>query len=465
MPGADAASPAGTGGGPPAGATGAQVGAAGSVGNTAGAGAAGATAPGDLYPLTLVPGKRYLVDHAGRPFMIFGDSPWECVTMLSNADVAAYFDDRQSKGFNTLLLEFVERTAAYPGGVPTVDGQLPFTKTLPGSTIPDFSALNDAYFAHVDEVVQLAVARGFLVLFTPAYLGYQGNAEGWYQPMLANGIDRLTAFGNYVGKRYAKFDNIMWVAGGDYSPPDKTLTRAVQNGIKAFDTRHLHTAHAGDGTSALDWWAGESWLDVDTVYDDIAVTHVPIYTPASKEYTRADHKPFFLIESCYEASDCGDEVLIRQQAYESLLTGAFGQVYSRSLLWEFPSNWKSLMQSQGSFDMKRVHDLFAPRRWDLLLPDVDGSFLTAGAGTGATHASAAYASDGSFAIAYTPEVRDLTMNMSRLARPVTAQWYDPTNGAFGPAGAALPNSGSHTFHPSGPNSRGKGDWVLLLEAR
>jgi hypothetical protein len=411
----------------------------------------------------LAPGKRYLVDQAGRPFMIFGDSPWEIVTTLSNADVATVFDDRRAKGFNTLLIELFEHTTASPFGVATPAGQRPFTKALPGSTYPDFSAPNDAYFAHVDEIVAMAQARGFLVLFTPAYLGYQGGAEGWYQEMLANGTDRLTAFGNYLGKRYARYPNIMWVDGGDYNPPNKTLTRAVANGIKTFDARHLHTVHAADGTSGLDEWAGEAWLDVDTVYDDIAITHVPIWTLARNEYTRAGWKPFFLIESCYEDGGCGDEVLIRQQAYDTLLTGGFGQVYSHAKLWAFGAGWRSLLDSQGANDMKRVRELFAPRRWDLLVPDVAGTFLTAGAGSGSTRASAAAAADGSFAIVYTPAVRALTLAMARFARPVTATWLDPTNGAHTAAGAALPNGGTRTFQPPGPNGRGKPDWVLLLE--
>jgi hypothetical protein len=440
----------------------------GTAGTAAGSGGTAGAPASDVYPLMLAPGKRYLVDQAGRPFMIFGDSPWACVTMLNDADVASYFDDRKAKGFNTLLIEFFEHTTAAtasPFGEATLDGQRPFTKALPGSTYPDFSAPNDAYFARVDAVVAAAGARGFLVLFTVAYLGYQGGGEGWYQAMLANGTARLTAFGNYVGKRYARFPNIMWVDGGDYNPPNKTLTEAVANGVKAFDTHHLHTVHAGDGTSGLDEWAGEPWLDVDTVYDDIGVTHVPLYTLARKEYTRADHKPFFLIESCYEEGGCGDEVLIRQQAYDTLLTGGFGQVFSRATLWEFKSGWQSLMQSQGANDMKRVHDLFSARRWDLLVPDVDGSFLAAAADATASHASAARASDGSFAIAYTPVVRDLTMTMSGFAKAVTAQWFDPTNGTLTSAGAAIPNSGSHTFHPTGMNARGKPDWVLVLDAR
>jgi hypothetical protein len=430
----------------------------------AGAAGAGGGAGSYVFPLKLAPGQRYLVDQTGRPFLMVGDSPWEIVTMLGNADAVAYMDDRVAKGFNTFLVELFEHTTASPFGVPDQAGNHPFLGKLPGSTYADFTTPNDAYFAHVEEIVSLAQARGGLVLFTPAYLGYKGGAEGWYQEMVANGTDRLTAFGNYVGRRFARFPNILWVDGGDCNPPNKALTRAVVDGIKAFDPQHLHTVHAADGTSGLDYWPGEPWLDVDTVYDDIGITNVAIYVRARTEYTRADWKPFFLIEACYESGNCGGEVLIRQQAYESLLTGAFGQIYGHGALWDFDPGWRTAMQSQGAFDMSRVKALFAARRWDRLIPDVDQTFLTAGAGTGSAHASAAWASDGKFAFVYTPALRDLTVDLSRLAGPVTARWYDPTNGTFSAAAAApLPNAGSYTFRPTRNNARAKTDWVLVLE--
>jgi hypothetical protein len=394
-----------------------------------------------------------------------GDSPWEIVTALSNADAAAYFDDRKARGFNTMLIELFEHSTTQAFGTPTLAGVQPFKTALPGSSYPDFSLPNDAYFAHVDEIVAMAAARGFLVLFTPAYLGYNGGGEGWYQEMVANGTARLTAFGNYVGKRYASSPNVMWVDGGDYNPPDKTLTRAVANGIKAFDSQHLHTAHARDGYSAMDTWAGEPWLDVDTVYDDFGITNIPVYNRCEREFARVDWKPFFFIEGCYEDGNCGGEVLIRDQAYTPMLTGGFGQIFGHGKLWYFPSTWKSLLDSQGTSDMTRLKNLFAPRRWDLLVPHTDGSFLTpAASGTSSQRASGAVASDGSFGIAYLPDLRDVTISTARFTRSVTARWYDPTNGAFSTAvaGPIVPGT-SFVIHGPGNNSRGKADWVLLLE--
>ena len=115
--------------------------------------------------------------------------------------------------------------------------------------------------------------------------------------------------------------------------------------------------------------------------------------------------------------------------------------------------------------MTRLKNLFAPRRWDLLVPHTDGTFLTpAATGPTNTRASGAVASDGTFGIIYTPDFRDITVSTARFTRSVTARWYDPTNGVFSTALARpiVPGT-SFTIHPPVNNSRGTPDWVLVLE--
>ena len=36
--------------------------------------------------------------------------------------------------------------------------------------------------------------------------------------MLAAGPDALKVYGSYLGRRYATFDNVVWVLGGDLPP-------------------------------------------------------------------------------------------------------------------------------------------------------------------------------------------------------------------------------------------------------
>ena len=123
--------------------------------------------------------------------------------------------------------------------------------------------------------------------------------------------------------------------------------------------------------------------------------------------------------------------------------------------------------------MGYVKFLFASRRWFDLVPDQDHTVVTAGFGTFADsgalgdsdYLTAARTPDGALVMAYMPTVRTITVDMSRLAGPAYASWYDPANGTFTAIpGSPLANTGARTFTPPGSNSDGDGDWVLVLEA-
>jgi hypothetical protein len=69
-------------------------------------------------------------------------------------------------------------------------------------------------------------------------------------------------------------------------------------------------------------------------------------------------------------------------------------------------------------------------------------------------------------VAYLPDIRRITVDMTRLAGPVQARWYDPTSGEFTSVGdSSLPNAGTRHFASPGANDDGDGDWVLVLSAR
>jgi hypothetical protein len=66
---------------------------------------------------------------------------------------------------------------------------------------------------------------------------------------------------------------------------------------------------------------------------------------------------------------------------------------------------------------------------------------------------------------YLPTIRTLTVDLSKLSGPVTAQWYDPSNGSYLTVpGSPFANSGPQDFTPIGTNAEGDGDWVLVLES-
>ena len=211
------------------------------------------------YPLKLAPGKRYIIDQNNRPVFLDGEAAWSLIANLSDEDVDTYLADRQQRGVNAILVNLIEHKFSVQAPR-DVYGNAPFT--TPG----DFSTPNNVYFDRAVSIIRKAADHGIVVFLFPAYLGYTGGDEGWYQEMVSNGTTNLNGYGHYVGNRFVNLDNIVWVDGGDYNPPNKALTEAVASGIRTVDTRHLHTAHCAEGTSAMDYWSNETWLDLDDVY-------------------------------------------------------------------------------------------------------------------------------------------------------------------------------------------------------
>jgi Protein of unknown function (DUF4038)/Putative collagen-binding domain of a collagenase len=417
----------------------------------------------------LEPGKRYLTDARGRPFLIHGDTAWSLIAQLTREDIDLYLEDRRARGFNTILVSLIEHH--YSANPPAnAYGERPFLK--PG----DYTTPNQSYFRHADWMLERAAKNGFLVLLTPSYVGCCG--DGWYEEMVANGPDRLRNYGQYLGRRYRVFDNILWVHGGDANPPRKDLVRAIAEGIRKFDSRSLHTAHAAPWTPAIDYWEGEPWLQVNNVYTahPDAWSDRPVHADTLEQYARRERMPFFLIEGVYENMHEASERDLRTQAYQALLCGAAGHVFGNDPIWHFDMpfydpppamTWQEALASRGAQSMSHTRDLLLATRWWELEPDRKNVLLTDGLGPAEERAVAARSADRSFALVYLPSTRTVTVDLGQIAGPeIAAHWYDPADGRlFGVSGPPFLATGSQRLQPiSDRNSSGFGDWVLILEA-
>lgn len=423
--------------------------------------------PPPAYPLRISANRRYLVDQKRVPFLIAGDAPQALTVNSSTADAETYFANRASHGFNTLWINLLcnDGTGGRKDGT-TYDGIAPFT--TPG----DLSTPNEAYFARCDETIRLAGKHGLMVLLDPI------ETAGWLKIMVANGEPKCRAYGQYLGQRYRAYPNILWMSGNDFQTwrdagHDAVVT-AVANGIRDRDTRHLHTVE-------LDYLVSSSADDprwVPIIGLNAAYTYYPCYAEVLKDYNSSAALPVVMIESDYEQEQHSTPAILRRQEYWTNLSGATGQVYGHGSIWPFKPDWKSALNSPGAVQMGYLQALFTPRRWWELVPDQSHTLVTAGYGAfdamhteanryvmASDYVTAARAPDGSLAMAYLPTPRDVTVDMTRLRGPVTAQWYDPSRGIYRPiAGSPLRNSGTHVFTPPGANADGDGDWVLLLEA-
>src|SRR5437870_2709217 len=427
-----------------------------------------------VFPLKIGPTGRYLVDQNGVPFLIAGESPQAMIGNLSEAEAQTFLANRRGYGFNTVLIDLL--CATYTGcraDGSTFDGIVPFTQQLSGTSVPDLTTPNEAYFARADRILALAAQYGFLVLLDPAETG------SWLSVLRANGADRARQFGRYLGQRYANVAHLVWFHGNDYgdtSAANDEVVTAVALGIKEFDTEHLHTVlfnTSFDNPPVLST-DNPRWLSIVDL--NAAYTYQATHEVVLRGYDYAPPMPVFLAESGYEFEDIA--VLgtaprnLRAQEYWTLLSGASGQVYGNRYTWPFSltmnpdQRWQDRLDTPGAVQIAHLMALFAPRRWYDLVPDQAQTLVTAGPGTFATadYVTAARTPDGTLAMAYVPTARTLTVDMSRLSGPVTGRWYDPASGSFATIpGSPLPNTGLLNFLTPGSNTDGDEDWVLVLE--
>jgi len=399
------------------------------------------------YPVRVGPDHRHLTDQNGAPFLIHGDTPWSLIAGLTKEEAEQYLENRRKKGFNSIIVNLIEHK--FRGPVNRY-GDGPFL--TPG----DFSTPNEKYFAHADWVIRRAGEKGMQVLLAPIYLGYIGTDEGWVEEALANGPEKCRAWGQYLGKRYRDFDNLIWLIGGDRNP-EKALedVNAVALGIKQYDARHLFSAHCHPENSAVDQYKEGGWLDLNDTY-----TYGIVHKKLLADYNRVPVMPYFLIETSYEGEHNASPVQIRRQAYWALLCGATGQFLGNRPIWLFDPGWEAAMDAAGSKDMVRLKALFTSRPWYELAPDQKHEVVIDGLGefNGLDYLAAARTADGGSVMAYLPSSRTFTVDMTKVAgAKAKAWWFNPRTGASNSAGE-FPTHGKRQFDPPAD-----GDWVLVLD--
>lgn len=397
------------------------------------------------------------MDQSNQPFFWAGDAAWSLIAQLSSSDAELYLENRKEKGFTVIMVSLIEhKFCTNPPA--NIYGDLPFK----GSP---FVVENEKYFAHADSVIESAWKNNILVLLAPLYLGYDCKDEGWCSEVKNATEADMYAWGRYVGARYKKFNNIIWLIGGDTDPSqvkDKVLE--MVRGIRETDTVHLFSAHNQPESMAIDPWKGKSWMNVNNVYSYDSV----IYKRYMKAYKLMPPMPYYQIESAYENEHNSTPQELRSHAYWAILSGAMGQVFGNCPIWHFGSartwcntnDWKTEMNKPGSLSMDYLQRLFRSRSWQNLVPDFDKRLITSGYGTWGTkdYVSCARTTDGNTIIAYLPSKREVKVDMSKITGShARCWWYDPSNGKSKEIGT-YPTTGLRKFTPDSET-----DWVLVID--
>ena len=157
---------------------------------------------------------------------------------------------------------------------------------------------------------------------------------------------------------------------------------------------------------------------------------------------------------------------MRQQAYLSILSGAAGHAYGHGSLWDTDENWRKGLAAESAEDMTLVKKFFASFQWQTLIPEAKTALITRGRLDSTSYATSAIAGDGSLAIIYLPNSREIDVDLTSLAgKAIRAQWYDPTNGKYETVtGSPFKREKQVSLTPPQMNSRKEPDFVLVMKA-
>jgi hypothetical protein len=421
--------------------------------------------------LKVAENKRFIVHADGMPFFYLGDTAWELFHRLSREEVDKYLENRRQKGFTVIQAVVLAELDGL--NTPNANGDRPFADNDPKRP-------NEAYFKHVDYIVNKAEEKGIYIGMLPTWGDKVTKAWGKGPVLFTNdNVADVEAYGRFLGARYKDKPNIIWILGGDrLADGVENVWRAMAKGIEQGDGgRHLMTYHPQGGRSSAEWFHNDSWLDFNMLQSGHGKFDNDNYNRVSGDYDRKPTKPCIDGEPRYEdhpvnwKPDNGwfGDFDVRQGAYWALFAGAFGHTYGCHDIWQMyapgrapissaRNNWYDVLDLPGAWDMMHVRNLMQSRPFLSRVPDQ--SLISGGPGSGAEHIQATRG-DG-YAFIYLPYGQNVTVAMGKASgEKVRAYWFDPRTGDAKQIGT-FENKGTREFDPPGEKARGN-DWVLVLD--
>src|SRR5262249_12765648 len=414
-----------------------------------------------------------------------GDTAWELFHRLNREEATLYLTNRSQKGFTVIQAVVLSQLGGLT--VPNAYGDLPLIQSDPAQP-------NESYFRHVDFIVNKAEELGMFTGLLPTWGSYWASGKSVFTPANAR------KHGRFLGTRY-KDKPIIWILGGDRSittDEERAIMDAMAAGLTEGDGGvHLKTFHPiGPGLSSIKLHDA-SWLDFNMFQSSHAARDHDNGLYVENDRALSPAKPTMDGEPRYEGVPVGfymrgaggidrfDDYDVRQAAYWSLLAGACGYTYGNNNIWQMYKPeiartgdgergrylfggsgsviganipWYEALDHPGAFQMRYVRRLFESLPFTKLLPDQH--IILNGPTTGGAKIRAARATDGSFAIIYTPRGEAFTLDKSVIKADQQLElWYDPRYGTS----YVIKEQDSWGIQTFTPPTTGRGnDWILIL---
>jgi len=413
--------------------------------------------------------KHFLVFDDGTPFFYLGDTGWELFHRLTKDEAEKYLENRRQKGFT--VIQAVALAELDGLNTPNAEGEKPLVDNDPLKP-------NEKYFAHVDWVIRKAAEKGIFIGLLPTW-GDKIDKQWGVGPEIFN-ADNAFKYGQWIGKRYRDFKNIIWVNGGDRSGGDKNFPvwEALAKGIKSVDKNHLMTHHPMGGFSSSKWFHNSDWLDFNMTQTGHCERSYSVYkTMIADDYSKMPTKPCFDGEPryedhpvCWNPGVLGwfDDADVRQAAYWNLFSGGFGHTYGCHAIWQFlapgrepigfaRNSWMADLDLPGASDLIHIRRLMLSRDFLSRIPDqnmVLNKYMPETDYIVATRGK-------NYAFIYIPTGITAEVNLAPIgAKQVKVWWYNPRDGKAQFIETA-DGKGNKSYTPP---TRGRGnDWLLVID--
>lgn len=404
----------------------------------------------------------------GTPFFWLGDTGWHLFRALTEEETIKYLDNRQHKGFNIIQ-------CVIEASKPNRKGGLPFPDENPA----DF---NEKYFAKIDRTIIDAAKRGIYIALLPTW----GHS---ISPLWETGEHAIFnetnayEYGVALGKRYAGYPNIVWVAGGDRPALNDTadwrpIYRNMVKGLMDGGAKQLVTYHPAGESSSTDFWKEEDLLDFHMLQSGHRKHDLPTWAWIRRDREYTPVKPVIDSEPNYEGhpvnwkAEMGyfNDYDVRKQLYRSVFAGAAGVTYGHHSVWQFhqkdkltyahPKNyWQEALDDPAAFQAGYLRRLMESRpagnripAWEIVVdfPTEEDKFITS-----------FYHEDKSYAMVYIPSGQTVNINTLYIGgEKIRAWWYNPKDNSSTKIGT-FRKSKTMAFTP--PSLGTGNDWVLVLD--
>lgn len=422
---------------------------------------------------------NYFLDRQGNPFFWCADTSWDLISDYDREQAQEYLETRAEQGFNVIVTTLLDVSARE--NVPNAYGDLALESGIIANPVEtqgrDFNNPDSYdYWDHAQWIIEQASNLGITIALVPC----MGE---FIAPEAAGGhirtADQGYQYGNWVGQRFAAFNNsVVWMLGGGKAPDEvfsgatiwTAIAEGITDGVRGISVFDGSADYQFTCMSYIDRWLSRTWFDEADWIDfhtwgsardrrnDLGAIEKPSTNRLYEERTPVLNAfPAYELMALSDGDGQFDAFDIRQTAYWSVFGGAAGHTYGcdvdatiqQALVAEGATQMgylKNLMVSRPFYTAVESRKIIAANPYDPV------GYLAATLGEG-------------YAMVYTPTGKTFSVDLAMIPfTEIRAWWFDPR------VGIALETTmncekdagGLCTFDPPGEPARGN-DWVLVLD--